>query len=340
MKVRVILRAACMTTILISLTLLLAWSFLGLLVEAVAAASPARQTEAVISLTKSAQEKGGIVITPVTEGFQTRELRAYGTVLPLQSLAELKKSYALSRAQVENARAQLKVSQKEYARLNTLYNQGQNTSLKALQAAEGTWRVDKNNLLASQEELQGLEGAAQQQWGKVIVSWVFAGSPAFSKLMNQQDFLVQVTLPPGKGFPRQPRLVRIELPAGPPLPSRLVSSAPQTDPRIQGLSFFYLVSGPPRKLLAGMNVTAFIPEARIRGFFIPASAVVWRQGKAVVYIEIRPDRFVAQPVSTGIPVKEGYFVTEGLKDGDRLVVQGAQVFLSEESRVPGGPAED
>jgi hypothetical protein len=113
----------------------------------------------------------------------------------------------------------------------------------------------------------------------------------------------------------------------------LVSPSPHTDPRVQGLSFFYVASAATPRLVPGMNILAYLPVGpQVSGVVIPAPAIVWWQGKAWVYVQQGADRFVRREVPTENQVHDGWFVTREFSAGDRLVVRGAQALLSEEFR--------
>jgi hypothetical protein len=70
----------------------------------------------------------------------------------------------------------------------------------------------------------------------------------------------------------------------------------------------------------------------MHGAVIPGSATVWWQGKVWAYVQSAPDRFSRREVSTQIPAGDGWFVTGGFSQGDKVVVSGAQQLLSEELR--------
>jgi len=53
-------------------------------------------------------------------------------------------------------------------------------------------------------------------------------------------------------------------------------------------------------------------------------------GKVYVYVQTAPDQFVRKEASLNNPVADGYVVTTNFSLGDRVVVEGAQILLSEE----------
>ncbi len=55
---------------------------------------------------------------------------------------------------------------------------------------------------------------------------------------------------------------------------------------------------------------------------------------ALAYVQIAKDRFTRRPVADQIPYNNGYLVSTGFESGERVVVHGAQLLLSEEQRPP------
>ncbi len=289
--------------------------------------------ENVIILNKVAQERNGTATAPLQTTVHGESLQAYGVVLHLTALADLRKSYVLAKTQVEDAVAKVDVSKKEYERLKSLNEDNKNVSDKDLQFGEANWRSAEIHLRASQEVLPALKGTAQQEWGEVISRWLFEGSPAFYRLIQQEDFLLRITLPSGAHISHAPATISVQSPDGTLVSAQFLSPSPQTDPHIQGISFFYLAPVRGTNLLPGMNVSASMPAGpQVNGFYIQGSAIVWWQGKAWVYIQKGEEQFVRQRISTKTPVKDGYFVMKGFKAGERIVLRGSQILLSEEFR--------
>ena len=114
--------------------------------------------------------------------------------------------------------------------------------------------------------------------------------------------------------------------------AHLISSFPLLDPRLQAPSFLFAVAAHPG-LIPGINLSIFLPAGPERsGIIVPYGAVVWWQGSAWCYVEEQPDKFTREEVSTDNPTPAGWFVSEGIAAGARVVTKGAQTLLSEEFR--------
>lgn len=288
--------------------------------------------ETVIKLDQATQKKSGIAVAPLKAVTHQEELRAYGMVMDLQALVDLRNSFATAKAQVEKARASLEASRKDYERVKALH-ENRNISDKVFQVAEATWRSDEASARAAETALNVSEGNIRQRWGAVVATWLFDGSKEFGRLMQRQDVLLEVTLPPAPRLSSAPRNARVQTSEGKLASARFVSPSPSTDPRIQGMSFFYLAQAQATDLLPGMNVLAYLPNgSQTQGVIVPASSVVWWQGKAWIYAQKDSDRFIRQEISTETPAGDGWFVRNGLLSNDRIVVSGAQLLLSEELR--------
>lgn len=288
--------------------------------------------ESIVTLDPATQMKSGITVIPLEPVSHHGELRAYGMVLQPQDLTDLRNNFAAARARVERTRASLDASRKAYERLKTLRENNRNISDKALQAAEATRRSDEAEARAAEEALRTLEGTGRQKWGPVISTWLLDGSPDFARLLEQQDILIQITLSSGAPVSSLPQVALVQTGDGKWISARFVSPSPRTDPRIQGMSFFYLAPA-QAGLLSGMNVIAYLPVgSEVSGVIVPDSAVVWWQGKAWVYVQKDTGRFARREISTDQPVQNGWFMEKGFPAGDQLVMSGAQLLLSEEFR--------
>lgn len=287
--------------------------------------------QTVITLNTTTQRRMGIAVARLRAVDTRREEATAATVLSAQGLVTLRNAYVAAEAQVETSEAQLSVSSQEYERLKTLYAENQNTSRKALEAAQGTLRTNRATLDAARKQLEIARSAVQQSWGSAVAGWVVDNSPSLASVSEQQAMLVQLTLPPGTPFEDPPE-INVSTPNGNSIDASYVSSFPQVDPRIQGVSELYLARAYPL-LQPGMNLVAHLPVGRrLRGVLIPHSAIVWWQGQAWVYEQTSPTRFARQAVPTSQPLGDGYFVTSGFALDAQVVTQGAQVLLSEEFR--------
>jgi hypothetical protein len=290
-----------------------------------------QEGEITVSLDQETRTKAGIAVVSLQTVIRRQEIQAYGTVLPPQGLIELRNNLAAAEAQVEKTRVALQASRQEYERLKAL-NRGEtrNVSEKMLQAAEAVWRADEASADAAQEALTAIGQGARQTWGPALTKAVQTRSPLFERFAQQQEALLRMTIPAGLGITHAPRTARIQAPDGRFETAMFISPSPQTDSRLQGMSFFY--SAPASRLLPGMTLTGYLSSGpEMQGVIIPADAVVWWQGKAWVYVQRQGNRFERRELPTDNPTGQGWFAAKGF-DNTRVVVKGAQLLLSEELR--------
>ena len=293
------------------------------------------------TLSPAQQAKGQIVTAPLNSMSFRRKVPAYGTVIDPRELADSRSSYAGSQAKQESTQARLTASRENYTRARSLYNDNRSTSQKSLEQAQATWLSDQAQARAAEVALASQRAVIREQWGTVIAQWIEESSLSFVRLMDQQDVLIQITAPVGTKISPPPPNATIETPAGIAEMAAFVSSSPRTDRRIQGFSFFCVASAKDTGLLPGMNTLAYLPaDSEETGVYVPASAVVWLQGRAWIYLQTSPNTFARRVISTDTPVQGGWLVRRGFSAGQKCVVRGAQLVLSQESRGQGKAGDE
>lgn len=289
----------------------------------------------VITLDEEGEEAIGLRLeVPPTTKYQN-QVRAYGTVLDLAALTTLNTNYVAAVSQLSTARARLAASEPAFARAQALYAKDFG-NLVQVQATEAAVLADRAAVEAAESQVKTLRATAMQEWGPVIGNAMIRDGGLVTRLIERTEFLLQITLPPGVGLDDVPANASIEVPGGKRrAEARYISPATRTDPRIQGLSYFYATSG-GSGVLPGMNVRAFLVEgASVEGRIIPLAAVVWWAGRAWVYTRDGEHTYSRREIPTDMPVDRdgGFAVPADLLGPDpRVVTVGAQMLLSEEFR--------
>ena len=285
----------------------------------------------VITLDAETQQRSGIETATLPSRPRAEELRAYGMVLDVARLTELSNNYANAPAQVQTAQAKLAMSKPAYDRAQKLFNDTHVVSQAQVQAAEAAFGTDQASLVAAEAQVRTLTATAYQEWGAVLGKSLVEESPTIKTLIERQSFLLQITLPPGVVLPVAPAAASIET-GKVRHEIAFVSPATRIDPRIQGISFFYTAAA-SSGVLPGMNVLAFLPSGKsIDGLEVPASAVVWWQGRAWVYRRTGPESFTRLAIETDLPGPGGGYIANDVAKDAEIVTHGAQLLLSEESR--------
>ena len=64
---------------------------------------------------------------------------------------------------------------------------------------------------------------------------------------------------------------------------------------------------------------------------IPKEAVIWNSGQAWVYVQSSENKFFRKSIETNTESSNGWIVKENqIKENDLIVINGAQLLLSEE----------
>lgn len=285
----------------------------------------------VVMLDTATQTQSGIRTDALSAVNYQADTAAYGTVLDLIPLIDLRIRYISALADVDATRVTAAAARQEYERSRLLYRDNQNLALKTYQAAQAVYLSEQAKMDAAVLNKQNIQAATWQQFGATVGRWAFeAHSPKFARLLNRQDVLVRVTLPLDDGI-TAPGKIQISANNDRWLPAYLIAPSPQSDPAIQGSAFIYRVTAP---IAAGTNIAAYLPNSNqiTHGILIPTRAIVWYGGQPWVYRQLDSAHFGRFPVTQQFPMQGGFFVTQGFKSGQRVVVSGAQLLLSEELR--------
>ena len=282
---------------------------------------------------------------------------AIGTVEPrLAPIERVDLTTRLSdaRADVEAADARVDMARAAFERARILNADNKNISDRALEEAQSSLRAEEARLSAARRNVTELEAAAgRQSAGTTAVPLVVArggevvevlahpneaiesGQPIL-RVTRFDSLLARVDIPAGETVDRNLTMARI-IAVGQedhPFTGRRVSLAPAIDPSTLGEGFLFRIAGAGPALRPGAAVVAYLraPGAAKQGVVIPNSAVVRSEGKTWVYRQVEEDKFGRREVGLSGNTDKGILALTGLKPEDRIVVQGAQLLLSEEQK--------
>jgi hypothetical protein len=278
----------------------------------------------VISMDDELQGDMGIQVTNPARLSLSPELKAFGQVLdpaPLNALL----------TELAAARAAGSASSNELARLRTMEAQG-NSSARALQAAEAAAVRDQLAAQSAQDRLK-------LGWGRAIAE--SGDLPALARaLANLDAALFRMDLTPGDTL-KEPGSALVQSLSGDSSEAQFLGLAPSVDPQFQARGFLFLVQPNPARFAPGQAVTGRLkaPGEPLAGVVIPRDAIVRTEGAGWVYVldKASSEAFTRTQVALDHPLESGWFVTEGVRAGDYLVIKGAQQLLSIESK--GGSEE-
>jgi hypothetical protein len=355
MSVKKLHRPASMALLAASLNLLLAGPSRAVSDEAVKSVATARAlagqggttapeggATTALTLTPEQQRQTGLRTERLRSVALRPESRAYGRVVDIQPLLELRARYRTAQSELTIAEAALRVAQKNHERLAHLHRESIVATRELIQA-ESVLAAERARREAARRQIADVREQALQVWGDVMFrKAIDSDSAGFDGLIDHTQILALIALPANQSLPEGARVIKIA-PAGDRQQAeeaRLVSPAPKTDETVQGETWFFSANTP--KLRTGMRLDAWIPQAgdAIPGVALPLSAIVWHGGKPWVYLKTDEQSFSRRPVSEHRDYGDAWFVGTGFEPQQEIVVTGGQLLLSEELRRQLPQAED
>lgn len=284
--------------------------------------SAPREEESPTVVLKPQQVKSiGLATKGLTAAEHHAESAGYGSVLAHDTVAQ-------PVAELRTAQAIARQSQSALQRARSLAGTPGAVSADIEETAARQATVDAAALTLAQQRLAGVVGG-KLPWpalqGQAILEKIAAGS----------EKLVRVTFPLGALPGETPKVLRAtgigtqSTPAGPSWALQPVWPA-QADASVPGRSFFALLKN--GDVAEGDRLMVYASTGAAKsGVIVPASAVVTSDGKYWCYLEREAGTYARIEISIDSPTPDGYFVTEGVHVGDRIVTSAAAQLLAQES---------
>ncbi len=285
--------------------------------------------------------RNGVRWQPLRLLHRRARVAALGMVLSAEPLVTLRERYVAAVARWQQDRASLEYARQEHRRLRRLYHQHQNVSLKALQAAALQVTHWRSAAGADRAQWGLIVAEATQGWGPKVAGWLAAsrqGAPApnLARVLQLQEYLIELTPPAGA---RPPRRARFQPPGGgAPIVGQYLSAYPQINPRLQAPGYLYLA--PARAALApGLSLTASLRAGRVQaGVLAPRAALLYWRGEPWIFLRLGPGRFQLHQVHAAFSSRAGAYIPERALAGREIVTTGAQQLFSQLLRRQAGPA--
>jgi hypothetical protein len=279
----------------------------------------AEKGETVLSLTSSQQQAVGLRIEHPLPLTTAPPIQAFGTVLdPVALVTDM--------GRVDSTRVAAAAAAADVARLERLYHDDTQASLKAVQAAQA----------------QSVEAAAQAraaalsfrlQWGP-LAAWSEAQRRSLLEAASHGELLLLRADVPGQrlgGAIDRRAVVEVD---GVNIAARVLGQLPRTDASSQSLGWLLQLERNPEALGPGAHVAVRLQAAATAGLLVPATALLYSEHGTYVYRQLNDagaDTFHYAAVAVRPLARVGSaWLVDGLGRTDRVVVEGAGVLWSQQ----------
>jgi len=269
---------------------------------------------------------------------------------PAERIA-LTNQLASARADLSASTSSVVAAKAAYERARLLNADNKNVSDRALEDATSRLASEESKVRTATETVRLLEDSLRsaapsgttalkvERGGEVIELMAQPGeavepSTAILRVTKFDRLLARVDVPVGEHIPPTVSTARIMAVGyeNDPIVAERAGLAATAEPAAQGQSFLFRLTATRFGLRPGLAVTARIPVPGPKGVgvLIPTTAVVRVSGKAYAFTQTSGNEFVRKELTLDQPVEGGFVAPTNFAPGDRVVVQGAQLLLSEE----------
>lgn len=244
----------------------------------------------------------------------------FGVVLDPLPWLDLQGKSRAARQEVLASAAALDAATKALERIRIMHAEDLGASDKALQEAEARVKSEEARHTTAMAEENRLQAAWKQQ-----------GLPSdLGPFTSFRQALLRVDLPLGQAVPPSLKTLPVKFAGEASLmKAQVLGLASTAGNATGGFALMCRVDAP--NLRPGQPMEAYLPLGTSKtGLVVPGSALLWAEGRTWAYVQ-RPDgRYERRALRLLFPVSGGYAVETGLRDGDQVVVRGAEGLLAEE----------
>lgn len=269
---------------------------------------------------------------------------------PLEQV-DLASRHAAAKSDLAQAEADLAAAKASFESKRALNTDNKIVTDRAMEEARAKVAGEQARFVAATETVhlieaaQGAHGATRdnelrvETGGEIVELYAQAGEivdrgQIILKTVNHDTMLARVELPIGTAVAAQTTKARIVAldDENASIPAERMSIAPRPDGPAGGAILLFRIKADDSPLRAGGRVLAYVPATAEpqSGVIIPRAAVVREAGRAWVYVQTDDETFVRREVSTLSPTPDGWFAADHFKAGDKIVIDGSQMLLSEE----------
>ena len=289
-----------------------------------------------INLPAVVEKNSGIKLQKISISTHEQSIPSYGITVNLSPLLKNQNDFTNLKYQKTKLLAKLDEEAEQISKLIILNKDNKNIADSVVQEKNIEISDLKNDIAIINNNIKNLLFNIDHQWGKDFKELITDSKNHYlEKLLHNEYRLIKITIPINQTLDIIPKEIKVS-PSNQPKKTYkaiFISKAQDTDQSIQGKSFYYYVT--ENDLEIGLKLKAFIVSDKIEPdnayLFIPKESVIWSSGKAWVFIKNNEGNFLRRPLPRLVEIDGGWIIKEGIIiENDKIVVDGAQLLLSEE----------